>query len=156
MSYYNVKPIQLELTPSVVLSRIIRLAVLSVLLVLLFLPLQPALKILLACLSILMAVRAFRRHVALQQPDAVVHLCLHPESGLLVRQRDGQECQALVQADSFVAAWLTVLNLRSVESGQRYTLLLLPDNVAADGFRQLRVWLRWRREMSVADRQASG
>jgi hypothetical protein len=81
---------------------------------------------------------------------------LHPESGLLVRQRDVQECQALVQADSFVAAWLTVLNLRSVEDGKRYTLLLLPDNVAADSFRQLRVWLRWGREMSVADRQASG
>lgn len=156
MSYYSAKPIQLALMPSSVLALAIRLAALTAVLVLLFLPLPIILKCLLTSLVLLAAVRAYRRHAALTAPDAIVRLSLNPESGLQVERRDGQMRQVVVREDSFVAAWLTVLNLRSVEGRQRHTLLLLPDNADPAAFRQLRVWLGWGREVSASARPESG
>jgi len=41
------------------------------------------------------------------------------------------------------APWLAVVRLRDA-AGQRRTAIVLPDAVAPEPFRRLRVWLRWR------------
>ncbi|MHB1677340.1 MAG: protein YgfX [Sulfuriferula sp.] len=43
---------------------------------------------------------------------------------------------------ALVTATLTVIEFKQ-ENGQRVSLVLLPDSVAADDYRRLRVWLRW-------------
>ena len=156
MSYYSAKPVQLALMPSSLLVRVIGLAALTAVLVLLFLPVPVFLKCLLMGLVLLAAVHAYRRHAMLTAPDAIVRLSLNPESGLEMERRDGQTRLVTVREDSFVAAWLTVLNLRSVEGRQCHTLLLLADNVDPAAFRQLRVWLKWGREVPASARPESG
>ena len=44
-------------------------------------------------------------------------------------------------------SWLTVLRLEG-EQGN-YRLLIAPDSLASEDFRRLRVWLRWRTEVSA-------
>lgn len=154
MSYYSAKPVHLELRPSAMLARAILLSVLVSLFVLLFLPLPVSLRLLTAVLVLLAARRAYRRHAVPALPDAIVRLSLTPESGLQAMLQDGRTMQVTVCDDSLVTATVTVLNLRSVEDGRRYALLLLRDNVDADAFRRLRVWLKWGRRPE--ERPASG
>ena len=45
--------------------------------------------------------------------------------------------------ESTVTPWLTVLYL-VLPDDRKCTLVLLPDNLSREHFRQLRVWLRWR------------
>lgn len=140
-------PITLELKPSVLLCLALAgfggFCVLAVVV----LPLPPAV-ILLATLGLALAVaRAVYRHALLRLADAVVRLQLLPESGLQLTWRDGRREPATVLASRcFVAAWLTVLQLRVESQRGPVVLLLLPDNAAAQDFRALRVWLLWGRK----------
>ena len=151
MSYYSAKPVQLEITPSAYLVSTIALASLTACLVLLFLPLPVVLKILSVALSVGLSAYYIRHHGTLNLARSIVHLTLNPETGLQVTDRDGQSHQVTVLASSFVAAYLTVLNLQDTESRRRFSLILLSDNAEPESFRQLRVWLRWGRDMEAAD-----
>ncbi len=67
--------------------------------------------------------------------------------GLLEIERDGAAAaSAQVLAQSTVMNWLTVLLLRG-ERG-REALTILPDALSSEDFRALRLWLRWRAELS--------
>lgn len=151
LSYYSAKPVQLELSPSANLVWMIALASLTACLVLLFLPLPVALKALSVALIVALAVYYIRQHGTLTLTRSIVRLALNPESGLQVTERGGRSHQVTVLPNSFVAPYLTVLNLQATESKRYFSLLLLADNVDPEGFRQLRVWLRWGRERQEAD-----
>lgn len=43
---------------------------------------------------------------------------------------------------AFITAPLTVMQFKQ-ENGRQASVVLLPDSVAADDYRRLRVWLRW-------------
>jgi len=77
---------------------------------------------------------------------------MNPESGLQVTERGGRSHQVTVLSSSFVAPYLTVLNLQEIESGRRFSAVLLADNTQSESFRQLRVWLRWGRERQETDK----
>jgi toxin CptA len=57
--------------------------------------------------------------------------------------RTGEWHEAEILDSSFVAPWLTVLNLKQLQSGLIRHVLIVPDNVDPEAFRHLRVWLRW-------------
>ena len=50
-------------------------------------------------------------------------------------------------AGATVHPWLTVLRL--VDEQHAYRVIIVPDSVAPEDFRRLRVWLRWRLEISA-------
>ena len=49
----------------------------------------------------------------------------------------------IVRQGSFVAPWLTIIRWRAPTHRFDRTVLILPDMVAEEGFRRLRVLLRW-------------
>lgn len=57
--------------------------------------------------------------------------------------RDGQEQEVRVLGSSYVSGWLTVLNLRTAAGRKCRSVVMLPDTADAEGYRRLRVWLRW-------------
>ena len=59
---------------------------------------------------------------------------------------DGDRVAATVLADSTVFAQLIVLRLRIGEEVRVSSLVLLPDQMPAEQFRVLRLWLRWHAE----------
>lgn len=67
---------------------------------------------------------------------------------LLWREQDwlidvgGTEQVAVLDRATLVSPWLTILSLRRVDRGGRCVLPILPDAIAAESFRRLRVRLR--------------
>ena len=57
---------------------------------------------------------------------------------------------AQVLGTTYVAPWLTVLNLRANGATLARHVLVVPDNADRESFRQLRVVLRWRRARAPA------
>ena len=61
-----------------------------------------------------------------------------------MQTRRGEWSDFDVAGSSYVTSALTVLNLRATDSHRMQNVVLLPDSMAADDFRRLRAWLRWR------------
>ena len=59
---------------------------------------------------------------------------------------DGSRLPLDVQPESTAFSQLIVLRLRLGESKRVSSLVLLPDQMSAERFRLLRLWLRWRAE----------
>ena len=58
--------------------------------------------------------------------------------------RTGAWHEAALLGSSFVAPYLTVLNLKPAGGRLVKHLVILPDAVNTEDFRRLRVWLKWR------------
>ena len=97
--------------------------------------------------SFLLAVHlgwVLRHHAWRSARHALVELELGEDSSAAARSREGEWKAYRVAASSFVSARLTVVNLRPERGRGRRAVLITADNVDPDGFRRLRVWLRWR------------
>ena len=70
------------------------------------------------------------------------------ERHLLWREQDwlidvgGAEQVAVLEGATLVSPWLTILSLRRIDRGGRCVLPILPDAIATESFRRLRVRLR--------------
>ena len=124
-------------------SRILRLwiALSTTVACLLLLGFLPRWIVLLACSSVLpCAWQAWRLHAARSHPQAVT--ALHLERGVLMRLRTANgwtDCQ--LGPGTFVSPSLTLLNCQAGDKRSR--VVLTPDSVQPDQFRQLRVVLAW-------------
>jgi len=64
-------------------------------------------------------------------------------------RRDGSETKADLQGDSFVHPALTVLNFRVAGTRRRESAVIMPDTLAVDLFRKLRVRIKLHGRNSV-------
>lgn len=83
-----------------------------------------------------------------------LELRLHEDGRLEWRAAAASWQSASVLAHSSVSPWGCLLAYRT--EGQRRTrhALILPDSLAADDFRRLRVWLRWQAQVEGDRREA--
>lgn len=113
----------------------------------LLVPLSPAAQVML--IAVVACAAAW--HVAdllLQLPGSLVSLELNGKGELHLTRKDGKTQKVQVLPESFVAPYLTILNLRVLGRIRRRHLLLTPGRVDMEAFRQLRVWLRWGNQTS--------
>ena len=82
---------------------------------------------------------------ALRAPR-IVGLRLAARDRLECLLADGDRVAVTVLADSTVFSRLIVLRLRVGEEARVSSLVLLPDQMPAEQFRVLRLWLRWHAE----------
>jgi hypothetical protein len=80
------------------------------------------------------------------RPSRIVGLRLAGPSRLDCLQADGSRVAAKALPGSTVFARLLVLQLRIGEEKRTTSLPLLPDQMSAQEFRLLRLWLRWQAE----------
>lgn len=85
-----------------------------------------------------------RRECLRLAPAAIVSVSLHPDCRCEFQTKDGERHEAALLGTSFVAPYLTVLNLKPSDSRLARHVVMLPDNVNAGDFRKLRVLLKWR------------
>ena len=76
-------------------------------------------------------------------PAAVVSFTLYPDCRCEFQTRDGTVHAAELLGSSFVASYLTVLNLKPADSFLARHAVIVPGNVDAEQFRKLRVVLKW-------------
>ena len=62
---------------------------------------------------------------------------------ILLVARNGDQVTARVLADSLVTPFITVLNVLPQGTHLARSVIIVPDSLDAESFRQLRVWLRW-------------
>lgn len=69
---------------------------------------------------------------------------LSPDCGCRFQGPEGQWVEATVLPSSFVAPYMTVLNLKPTDSRWVRHVVILPDSLEPEAFRRLRVLLRWK------------
>jgi toxin CptA len=78
----------------------------------------------------------------LRHPLPVASLILGGDGDIEIVGVDGTASEAVVHPHTLVLSFLVVLLYRS--QGRLRFLTLLGDSLAAEDFRRLRLWLRWR------------
>ena len=65
-------------------------------------------------------------------------------SQLSLTQGGGGLVDAIIVPETVVFPFLVALHLRDANNGRRLYTLLMPDQMKAEDYRRVRVWLRWR------------
>ena len=85
-----------------------------------------------------------RHYALLRSPGAVISFELSDEMVCTLETRRGERMVCELLGSSFVAPYLTVLNLKPAEGFFTRSVVILADAIDAEEFRQLRVLLRWK------------
>ena len=83
-----------------------------------------------------------RREAWLSAPSATVALLIEDDLAVLTK-RNGDQLTGNILRDSLVTPFLTVLNVLPQGARISQSIVILPDSMNAESFRQLRVWLKW-------------
>ncbi len=78
------------------------------------------------------------------------------DGGVIVECRNGSVREARILGSSFVAPYLTIVLLKPIARWRTRAVVILPDAVAPELFRQLRVWLKWGMGRGVAPEASAG
>lgn len=76
--------------------------------------------------------------------NALITLRIAPDNVFSAQTRSGEWRDYEVLGSTYVTSAMTVLILRAAGARRVRSVVLLPDSMAADDFRRLRTWLRWR------------
>lgn len=152
------KPLQLNFKPSITLSVLLTLMSLGAFCIVMLLAWSWQIKLALGLIMVISTIYAVLHHGLLMLPWSCVALSLNINNQLQLIRKDGKPLEVTVQANSVVLPYLTVLNCQhkcdpqlQLSSLRRlltlqfitHSLIILPDRLDAEKYRQLRVWLRW-------------
>ncbi len=96
----------------------------------------------LASLMLLSLMHHLRRDAWLSAPAASVALMLEDDRVVLTTH-GGEQLTGQMLHDSLVTPFITVLNVLPQGAHFARSVVVLPDTLDAESFRQLRVWLKW-------------
>lgn len=85
-----------------------------------------------------------RQDALLTASNAVVAFELSDDMCCTLITRSGESMVCDLSGSTFVAPYLTVLNLKSAGKFFTRSVMILPDGIDAEEFRRLRVLLRWK------------
>ena len=142
------KPIRLDFKPSVILTLIIGVISIGAIAILIPLALDWQIKLLLSFAILSASLYAICLHGLLLLPWSCVALHVNSDNTLTLMLGNGRQLLATLCRDSVVTPYLTVVNfkVKDVPIFMRWLsphLVLLPDMLDQEMYRQLRVWLRW-------------
>jgi len=143
MSHYSAKPMIVRLQPSYWLALVIALAAAASVLIMLSMPATLWIKLALSLVIVLVAIFHIWQDALLRFSWSWASVEVNSTGALILNRRDGTACEATIQVSSFVASYLTVLNIGIGNSYWQRHLILLPDSADLDSLRRLRVWLLW-------------
>ena len=130
--------------PSYRLAAILSMAHLATASLLWLLTLPLGIRVIIVVILIISLVYYLGQDALLTANNAVVAFALSDEMQCTVTTRSGKSMACNVMSSTFVAPYLTVLNLKSMGKFFACSVVILPDSIDAEEFRQLRVWLRWK------------
>ena len=139
-SHAYAAPLALEIAPSIPLTLALTGAHGGAVAVLAMLPVPEGLIAVLTILVVAHAVYAIRRHALLRDASSVVRVLWDAQDQWTLTRRDGTTFSARLLPGSYLHPLLTVLNFK-VANWRRTSVVMVPQRVDAEGFRQLRVRL---------------
>ncbi len=110
-------------------------------------------KLILILMSIMSAVYAVLKHGLLSLPSSYITLKVDSKNQLQLIRKDGKTLDVKLEKDSTVTPYLTVVNSRVEDAPWLqglfgHALIIFPDAIHAESYRQLRVWLRWSNQLN--------
>ena len=133
---------QFKLQPSRYLAAVLIAAHGSAIAVLVPLALPVWAKAALAIVILFSLAYHLRRDALLSSKSAVMALMLEDDWAVLTL-RGGDQLAGQMLRDSLVTPYITVLNVLPQGARLARSVVILPDSLDAESFRQLRVWLKW-------------
>lgn len=86
-----------------------------------------------------------RCHALLLSPRSIVSLLFSEDGSTCIAQTQSNEhITLIIKGDTFVTPYLTVLSMKSPYSIFPRNIVIFPDSIDVEKFRQLRIWLRWK------------
>ncbi len=136
--------LSIHLKPSYQLGVILISAHCLAALILWLLALPWQMQMILSVMLITSLIYYLRKDAYLSADNAIVALAFSSEISCTVTTRCGESIVCDVLHNSFVAPYLTVLDLKPAGKFLTCSVVILSDSIDAEEFRQLRVWLRWK------------
>lgn len=142
------KPMQLDFKPSIVLTQIICVMGLGAGAILILPALIWQIKLMLGIAISSAVIYSACQYGLLLLPWSYISLNVSSSNQVQLIRRDGKQLHVHVRADSVVTPYLTIVNCQIAGASLLARLfsphlLILPDTLDAESYRQLRVWLRW-------------
>ncbi len=142
------KPIQLDFKPSIVLTLIICAIGLGAVLILILPALVWQIKLILGVVISSAVIYSICQYGLLLLPWSCLALNISSSNQVQLVYRNGQVLSVAVCRDSVVMPYMTVVNCKVQDASLLARLfvphlVILPDMLDAEDYRQLRVWLRW-------------
>ena len=97
-----------------------------------------------AILLIISLIYYSKQEALLSARSAVVAFELSDDMQCILTTRAGESVVCTILSSTFVAPYMTVLNLKPVGKFLTRGVVILPDGIDAEVFRRLRVLLRWK------------
>lgn len=85
-----------------------------------------------------------RHYALLKSPESIVAFELSEAMQCMLNTRGGKHIPCVILGSTFVAPYLVVLNLRPENKWLDCSVVIFPDSMGGEEFRQLRVLLRWK------------
>jgi hypothetical protein len=147
--------VHVVLSPSRIAGAGIGLLAASTVALIVVLPLEPWQQASLIVAVVAWAAAAFHVSALHRGRFAVTEVRLAPDLTLVACMGDGHLVAGYVRASTYVGAWITTIVWRPDARRLSRTILVLPDMLADEDFRRLRVMLRYARSGEVQDVPAS-
>lgn len=142
----------IHLKPSRQLALIFSVAHTGCLIIVWLLDITLLLKIFSTLLLLFSMIYYIQRFALLQTPHAIVAFYLSDAASCIIQTRSNDHHHYQVQGSTYVTPHLTVICLKSKASFFERSIVIFPDSIDAEKFRQLRVWLRWKwKETNAGD-----
>ena len=109
-----------------------------------FIPFPLWLKLLISPVLFASAAFYLQRDALLTLQNSTLALQIHSDCQCEIQNRQGEWEDAVLLGTSFVAPYLTVLNFKMADKRMRKHIVIFPDTVDSEHFRQLRVLLKWK------------
>jgi toxin CptA len=144
----KMKPIRLDFKPSITLTLIICAMGVSTVLILILPALIWQIKLLFGICILTAVIYTVCQYGLLLLPWSCLALNINSSNQVQLVYRNGKVLSVDVCRDSLVTPYLTVVNCK-VQVANLFAqlfsphLVILPDMLEAEAYRQLRVWLRW-------------
>jgi toxin CptA len=144
----KMKPIRLDFKPSITLTLIICAMGVGAMLILILPALIWQIKLLLGICILTAVIYTVCQYGLLLLPWSCLALNINSSNQVQLVYRNGKVLSVEVCRDSVVTPYLTVINCKVQDANLFARLLsphlvILPDMLEAEAYRQLRVWLRW-------------
>ncbi len=142
------KPIQLDFKPSIVLTLIISAAGLAAVLILSLPALVWQIKLMSGIVMLGAVVYSICQYGLLLLPWSCLALNINSNNQVQLTYRNGKVLPVDICRDSVVTPYLTVVNCKMHDASLLSRLfaphlVIMPDMLDTEDYRQLRVWLRW-------------
>jgi toxin CptA len=142
--YPTLAAFSVHLKPSVQLTVILSVAHFLVVFLLWPLTLPMSVKLLGVALLVTSLVYYLRHYALLKSPESIVAFELSEAMQCMLNTRSGKHIPCVILGSTFVAPYLVVLNLRPENKWLDCSVVIFPDSMDGEEFRQLRVLLRWK------------